>query len=64
VASQVSVGRLDPRYPVQFVDGYHRALQVGAAILLAGAVVAVVTVGRSERREPVLEAAPRFEDAA
>jgi EmrB/QacA subfamily drug resistance transporter len=64
VASQVSVGRLDPRYPAQFVDGYHRALQVGAAILLAGAVVAVATVGRRERREEAVEAAPSFEEAA
>jgi len=51
VASQVSVSRLDPRYPVQFVDGYHRALQLGAAILLAGAVIAVLTVGRRPRVE-------------
>jgi EmrB/QacA subfamily drug resistance transporter len=44
VATSVSVAPLDPRYPAEFVPGYHRALHVGAAILLAGAVIAVVTV--------------------
>ena len=54
VATQVSVGQLDPSYPAQFVSGYHRALQFGAAILLAGAVVAVLTVGRTRRVEEEL----------
>jgi MFS family permease len=68
VASQVSVGRLDPRYPTQFVDGYHRALEFGAAILLAGAMVAVLTVGRKPRVErevvePEIAASPSFEEA-
>jgi EmrB/QacA subfamily drug resistance transporter len=44
VATTVSVAPFDPRYASQFVPGYHRALHVGAAILLAGAVIAVVTV--------------------
>jgi EmrB/QacA subfamily drug resistance transporter len=44
VASVVSVNLFDPRYPTQFTAGYHRALHVGAAILLAGAIVAVTTV--------------------
>jgi EmrB/QacA subfamily drug resistance transporter len=44
VATTVSVPPLDPRYATQFVPGYHRALHVGAAILLAGAAIAVVTV--------------------
>src|SRR5205814_358982 len=30
VATRVSVSTLDPRYPAQFVTGYHRALFVGA----------------------------------
>ena len=70
VATQVSVGQLDPRYPAQFVDGYHRALQLGAALLLVGAVVAVTTVGRQPRveLEPVVETEatpePVFENAA
>jgi EmrB/QacA subfamily drug resistance transporter len=59
VATQVSVTQFDPRFPAQFVDGYHRALLVGAAILITGAIVAVLTVGRSRRAEsqPVPEAA-------
>jgi MFS family permease len=44
VATTVSVKPFDPRYATEFVPGYHRALHVGAAILLAGAVVAVVAV--------------------
>src|SRR5438132_8551390 len=44
VAATVNVKPFDPRYATEFVPGYHRALHVGAAILLAGAVVAVVTV--------------------
>jgi hypothetical protein len=59
----VSVSQFDPRYPTQFVDGYHRALMVGAAILLAGAIVAVLTVGRPRRAvaEPDLAGSPSFE---
>jgi EmrB/QacA subfamily drug resistance transporter len=68
VASQVSVSRLDPRYPAQFVDGYHRALQFGAAILLAGAIIAVLTVGRRSRLErevvaPDIAPSATFEEA-
>jgi EmrB/QacA subfamily drug resistance transporter len=55
VATEVTVSQFNPRYPAQFVDGYHRALFVGAAILLAGAFVAVLTVGRSRRVEPRAE---------
>jgi EmrB/QacA subfamily drug resistance transporter len=51
VATSVNVSAFDPRYPTQFVDGYHRALHVGAAILLAGAIVAVATV-RKVRHVP------------
>jgi EmrB/QacA subfamily drug resistance transporter len=58
IASQVSVGQLDSSFPAQFVHGYHRALEVGAAILLAGAIVAVVTV-RSVRPRAA-EAVPEF----
>src|SRR6266571_3063158 len=34
----------DPRYAPHFVTGYHLAVHVGSGILLAGAIVAVVTV--------------------
>jgi EmrB/QacA subfamily drug resistance transporter len=44
LATTVSVKPLDSRYAAQFVPGYHRALHVGAAILLFGAIVAAVTV--------------------
>jgi EmrB/QacA subfamily drug resistance transporter len=59
LASKVNVGQRDPRYPSQFVDGYHQALYVGAALLFAGAVVSVLTVGRGRRvdveTEPLVE---------
>jgi EmrB/QacA subfamily drug resistance transporter len=70
VATQVGVGQLDLRYPTQFVDGYHRALQLGAVLLVVGAVVAVTTVGRQRRvqLEPVAETTatpePVLENAA
>jgi hypothetical protein len=66
----VKVGPHDPRYAGQFVDGYHRALHFGAALLLAGALVAVLTVqsrSRVEPRpvaEPGIPAAPPLEEAA
>ena len=71
VASAVSVTQRSPAYATQFVDGYHRALFVGAAILLAGAVVAMATVRPLRRQEPearaaaeALEGVPALEDAA
>jgi hypothetical protein len=41
----------DPRYASQYVPGYHRALHVGAAILLAGALVAVATIRKVQHAE-------------
>jgi hypothetical protein len=71
IATSVSVGLGSPGYPSQFVDGYHRALLVGAALLLAGAVLAVVTVRPTRRPEPgvvareeALDGVPAFEEAA
>ena len=43
-ATKLKVGPTDPRYPGQFVAGYHLALHVAAAVALAGVVVAVLTV--------------------
>src|SRR3954451_3842507 len=60
VATAVSVQPFDPRYAEQFVPGYHRALHAGAAILLAGAVVAVATirnVRHAEERQAAAEPA-------
>jgi hypothetical protein len=58
IAAQVTVSVLDPRYPAQFVDGWHNALYVGAAILAAGAVVAVLTIRTPRRVEPKAVAEP------
>jgi EmrB/QacA subfamily drug resistance transporter len=43
-ATELTVGPNDPRYSAQFVAGYHLALHVAAAVALAGAIVAVLTV--------------------
>jgi len=51
VATTVSVQPFDPRYAGEFVPGYHRALHVGAAILLAGAAVAVLTIRKVHHAE-------------
>jgi EmrB/QacA subfamily drug resistance transporter len=71
IATSVSVGVRSPGYGSQFVDGYHRALLVGAAILLAGAVLSVLTVRPTRRPEPgvvateeALDGVPAFEEAA
>jgi EmrB/QacA subfamily drug resistance transporter len=58
VATKVSVARVDPRWADQFVDGYHRALHVGAGILLVGAVVSVVTVRKVRHAEHQATAEP------
>jgi EmrB/QacA subfamily drug resistance transporter len=44
VATAVHVSPVSPRWPIEFVSGYHRAVHLGAAICLAGAIVAVLTV--------------------
>jgi EmrB/QacA subfamily drug resistance transporter len=51
LATTVTVAPGDPRYAVQFVPGYHRALHVGAAILLAGAAIAIVAIRDVRRAE-------------
>jgi EmrB/QacA subfamily drug resistance transporter len=53
LATSLSVPPLDPRYAAEFVPGYHRALHVGAALLLAGAAIAVVTVRKPQPAERV-----------
>ena len=70
VAASVSVGQRSPAYTAQFVDGYHRALLVGAGVLLAGAVVAVLAIRPAVRVEPEVVpaetafAVATFEEAA
>jgi EmrB/QacA subfamily drug resistance transporter len=58
VATTVSVSPFNSAFPHQFVDGYHRALHVGAAIALAGAIVAVATVRKVRHAEPHAAAEP------
>jgi EmrB/QacA subfamily drug resistance transporter len=70
VAGSIAVAPTSPAYGAQFVEGYHHALQVGAALLLSGAVIAVLTIGRKRRsevqaaEEPVVGVAPSFEEVA
>ena len=61
VAASVSVLPTSPDYPDQFVEGYHNALHVAAAIAILGAVVAVATVRKVAHPEP--EAPPALEGA-
>jgi hypothetical protein len=44
----VSVAPFDRRYPAEFVTGYHRAVHVGAALVLLGALISVATVRKLE----------------
>jgi EmrB/QacA subfamily drug resistance transporter len=44
VATQLKVQPGDPRFITQFVDGYQLGLHVAAALALAGALVAVLTI--------------------
>ena len=50
-----------PEYPDQFVEGYHNALHVAAAIAIVGAIVAVATVRKVHH--PEAEAQPALEGA-
>jgi EmrB/QacA subfamily drug resistance transporter len=59
VATAIHPGLGNPQE--QFVTGYHHALYVGAAISLAGAIVAVLTVRRVEHPQPLGSAEPAFE---
>jgi EmrB/QacA subfamily drug resistance transporter len=56
VAMQISVAPFNPRFPAQFVDGYHHALLVGAGLLIVGAIVAVSTVRVAPHRHPAQQA--------
>jgi EmrB/QacA subfamily drug resistance transporter len=55
VASEIHTVPGNPRYPSEFVSGYHRGLHVAAGFAFAGAVIAVLTVRKphhAEEREP------------
>ena len=58
VATQISVAIGNPRFPEQFVSGYHHALYVGAAITLGAAVVAASLVRRVRHVEPAARREP------
>jgi EmrB/QacA subfamily drug resistance transporter len=58
VAAQISVAIGNPRYPEQFVSGYHHALYVGAAITLGAAFIAATFVRRVRQLEPVTRREP------
>jgi len=59
VAHSIHVAPTSPEAPAQFIDGYHNALHVAAAIAIVGAAVAVLTVRKVHHPEPqpVLEGA-------
>jgi len=44
VATRVSVPQTNPLWQSEFVGGYHRAVHVGAALVLLGAIISVATV--------------------
>jgi hypothetical protein len=51
VATRVSVLPTNPLWQSQFVGGYHRAVHLGAALVLVGAIISVATVRRLPRHE-------------
>jgi EmrB/QacA subfamily drug resistance transporter len=51
-ASKLHVGPADLRFAGQFVAGYHLAVHVAAAVALAGAVIALITVRRLHHPDP------------
>jgi EmrB/QacA subfamily drug resistance transporter len=60
VAASIHVPVTDPRARDQFMNGFREAVLVAAAIALAGAVVAVLTVRKvrhEPEQQPILEAA-------
>ena len=46
VAAAETVPATDPRFGPQFVDGFQNALEAGAAIALAGAVLSAILIRR------------------
>ncbi|HUK44916.1 MAG TPA: MFS transporter [Gaiellaceae bacterium] len=59
VAAAEVVPPADPRFPLQFVDGFQHALEAGAAIALIGAVLSAVLIGRGQPAPASLHAAGR-----
>jgi len=62
VATQLSVkSPEDPRYGPQFIDGFHLSVHVGAALVLVGAVIAVLLVRHVPHPEPHPPGEPAIE---
>ncbi len=66
VAAAETVPQSDPRFPVQFVEGFQNALEVGAVIALVGALSSAILVRREigppqVAVEVIRESAPRLE---
>jgi EmrB/QacA subfamily drug resistance transporter len=59
VASQITTSALDPRFPSQFVSGYHNALHVGALLVFSGAIVAALTIKVKPHPHPGAQAVER-----
>jgi MFS family permease len=55
VATSVNVLPTNPLWPDQFVEGYHRAVHLGAGLVLVGAIISVLTVRQLPRREGAAE---------
>jgi EmrB/QacA subfamily drug resistance transporter len=56
LGSYISVGRLSPQYPEQFVNGFQASLHVAAGIAFAGALVALAMVEKPVRRRQAVAA--------
>ena len=52
VAAAQTLPQSDPVAPSQFVHGFHDALQAGAAISLAGALLSAVLIRREQPLRP------------
>ncbi len=55
VATSVSVLPTNPLWKGEFVVGYHRAVHLGAGLVLVGAIISVLTVRQLPRREGAAE---------
>jgi CBS domain containing-hemolysin-like protein len=55
VATSVNVLPTNPLWGDQFVTGYHRAVHLGAGLVLVGAIISVLTVRQLPRREGATE---------
>jgi hypothetical protein len=54
VAAAETVAPTNPRFPLQFVDGFQHALETGALIALAGALLSALLIRREREHTPPL----------